>query len=88
MKAWAQAAGFEQIAATASVWNFSDETDREWWGSMWEARILQSAFAADALAKGLATQEELEQISRSWREWADREDGWLAMPHGEIVARV
>jgi len=88
VKAWAQAAGFEQIAATASVWNFSDETDREWWGSMWEARILQSAFAADALAKGLATQEELEQISRSWREWADREDGWLAMPHGEIVARA
>jgi SAM-dependent methyltransferase len=88
MKAWALKAGFTEVAATASLWNFSDRPDREWWGSMWEARVLQSAFAGDALSKGLATQEDLELISRSWREWADGEDGWLAMPHGEIVARA
>ncbi|MEP6480969.1 MAG: methyltransferase domain-containing protein [Rhodoglobus sp.] len=88
LKAWAQEAGFDEVAATASLWNFSDPADREWWGSMWEARVLQSAFAADALGKGFAEQGDLELISRAWREWADADTGWLAMPHGEIIARV
>ncbi len=88
LKAWARTAGFDDVVTTASLWNFSDETDRQWWGSMWEARVLQSAFAADAVGKGFATQSELEAISRAWRQWADDEDGWLAMPHGEIVARA
>ena len=88
LKVWAMEAGFERIAATASVWNFSNDADREWWGSMWEARVLQSAFAGDAIGTGLATQERLEAISRAWRSWADDERGWLAMPHGEIVCFV
>lgn len=87
LKAWALEAGFAEVAATASIWNFTEEADREWWGSMWEARILQSAFAADALGKGLATQGQLESISSSWREWANSPEGLLAMPHGEIIAR-
>ena len=88
LKAWAREAGLEDAETTASVWNFANAADREWWGSMWEARVLQSAFAADALGKGYATQQDLEGISRAWRAWADHEDGWLAMPHGELIARV
>lgn len=86
LKTWALEAGFAEVATTASIWNFSNALDREWWGSMWEVRVLQSAFAGDALGKGLATQGELETISRAWREWADTEAGWLGMPHGEIIA--
>ena len=33
------------------------------------------------------TQEELEQISRAWSEWAADERGFMAMPHGEVLAR-
>jgi len=88
LKAWAREAGFTEAETAASLWNFANATDREWWGSMWEARVLQSAFATDALAKGYATQDELAAISRAWREWADDEDGWLAMPHGELIARA
>ena len=50
--------------------------------------MLQSAFAGDALAKGFAMQEQLELISRAWREWADADTGWLGMPHGEVIARA
>ncbi|MDH6181240.1 SAM-dependent methyltransferase [Microbacteriaceae bacterium SG_E_30_P1] len=85
---WARAAGFDTISTGASIWNFATPGDREWWGGMWEARVLESAFAADALAKGFATPDDLELISRAWREWADDADGWLAMPHGELIARV
>jgi hypothetical protein len=87
LKAWAREAGFSDIVTSASLWNFSDDRDREWWGSMWEARVLQSAFAGDALGKSFASQSDLDEISRAWREWADSPDGWLAMPHGEIIAR-
>jgi len=88
LKAWAREAGFEEVEISASMWSFANDTDREWWGSMWEARVLQSAFAGDAVSKDLASQEDLEEISRSWREWADDADGWLGMPHGELIARA
>ena len=60
----------------STVWS---DPDREWWGSMWEVRVLQSAFAGDALGRGLATQAELEEISAGWREWANSAVGWLAI---------
>jgi len=87
LKAWALEAGFASVESSASIWNFADADDREWWGSMWEARVLQSAFAADALGTGAATQEQLEEISAAWRSWADADDGWLGMPHGEVLCR-
>jgi ubiquinone/menaquinone biosynthesis C-methylase UbiE len=86
LQAWAREAGFARVTATASVWCFSTQTDRDWWGGMWSRRVLESAFAADALGKGLATQSELDDISAGWTEWAAHPDGWLSMPHGEILA--
>jgi SAM-dependent methyltransferase len=88
LAAWAREAGFEDRTTSASLWNFASHPDRQWWGGMWERRVLESAFAADAASKGFATQEDLEAISLAWREWADDEDGWLAMPHGELIARA
>jgi ubiquinone/menaquinone biosynthesis C-methylase UbiE len=87
LKAWAREAGFSEVASSASVWCFTSDDDREWWGSMWQARALESAFATEALSRGFATAEELRQISDAWREWADNPDGWLAMPHGEVICR-
>ena len=87
LKQWALEAGFTDVAATASIWTFSSDADRAWWGGMWADRVLQSAFAGDALGKELATQLELELISRAWSEWAADENGFMAMPHGELVAR-
>lgn len=87
LKAWASEAGFAEVTSSASVWCFSSDEDRQWWGSMWEARVLESAFATEALANGFATQAELQQISKAWRTWADDPDGWLAMLHGEVLCR-
>jgi len=85
LKAWAHEAGFTQVVATGSVWVFSSDADRAWWGGLWADRTLQSSFADGALAVG-STQAELEAISAAWRAWAADPDGWLLMPHGEIVA--
>jgi ubiquinone/menaquinone biosynthesis C-methylase UbiE len=88
LKQWALEAGFGDVVATASIWTFSTDADRAWWGGMWADRVLQSAFAGDALAKGLATQAELELISRAWTAWAADANGFMAMPHGEVLARA
>ena len=87
LKAWALEAGFSDVVSTASVWCFSSEEDREWWGTMWEARTLHSGFATDALSQGIATQSELDEVAAAWREWTAHPAGWLAMTHGEVLGR-
>lgn len=87
LKSWAMDAGFTDVLSTASVWSFNSEADREWWGSMWETRILQSAIAVSVIDAGLASQDDLLDVSRAWREWINEAQGWFAMPHGEVICR-
>lgn len=87
LKSWARAAGFADVVSTASIWSFNSEVDREWWGGLWETRMLQSALAVDAIDTGLATQDDLIDISSAWRDWVNEPDAWFAMPHGEVLCR-
>jgi len=87
LKAWARAAGFADVRSSASVWLFESPEARSWWGGAWAERALHSSFADNVLRLGIADHAALERISAAWREWADSEDGWLLMPHGEILAR-
>lgn len=85
---WAQDAGFEDVTPTGSVWCYATPATREWWGGMWADRILHSRVANDLLELGLATSAQLEEISAAWLAWAAAPDGWLAIPHGEIICRA
>ena len=85
---WAQEAGFAEITPTGSLWCYATDATREWWGGMWADRILHSDLGRDLLARGMATPAQLEEISAAWRAWAAAPDGWLAIPHGEILCRV
>ncbi|MEY8014502.1 methyltransferase domain-containing protein [Mycobacterium servetii] len=82
---WALEAGFTDIAPTGSLWCYATPATRQWWGGMWAERILHSGVARELLRLGLATPAQLEEISAAWRAWAAAPDGWLAIPHGEIV---
>lgn len=86
LKQWAREAGFSKVTCTASLWLFESDEDRAWWGGMWADRALQSAFADNAIALGLADQARLQRISDGWRKWADDPRGWMLMPHAEIIA--
>ncbi|KAJ3152188.1 hypothetical protein HDU89_001407 [Geranomyces variabilis] len=90
LHAWARAAGFDpiKIAKSSSTWTYSTEAEVAWWSKLWAERTLASDFAKTALAKGVATQEQLEAVSKTWREWGAREDPWFALLNGEIIARV
>lgn len=85
--AWARAAGFTDVTATASTWCFASPQERQWWGGMWAERILHSAVADQLLTSGLASQDGLARISSTWRTWAASPDGWFAVLHGEILCR-
>jgi ubiquinone/menaquinone biosynthesis C-methylase UbiE len=85
---WAQAAGFADITPTGSLWCYATAETRDWWGGMWADRILHSRLAHGLLNLGLATTGQLEEISAAWREWAEASDGWLAIPHGEVLCRA
>ncbi len=85
---WAQEAGFDDITPTGSLWCYATAATREWWGGMWADRILHSSVAREMLHSGRATTAQLEEISAAWRAWAAAPDGWLAIPHGEIVCRA
>ena len=85
---WAHAAGLTDVTATASVWCFADAENRDWWGGMWQQRILKSEMARTALATGAATEPDLQAISGAWRAWADDPDGWMAILHGELTCRA
>jgi hypothetical protein len=85
---WAHAAGLRDVTATTSSWCFATPGERRWWGGSWAGRATGSAFAEQAVAYGLATAGELEQLAAAWLEWADADDGWLGMLHGELLVRL
>ncbi len=85
---WAQQAGFDDITPTGGIWCFATPEDRHWWGDMWADRVVQSDLARQLTDSGSATPAELHEISLAWRAWAAAPDGWLAIPHGEILCRA
>ncbi|MBS0023182.1 methyltransferase domain-containing protein [Microbacterium paraoxydans] len=86
--AWARAAGFDDVTASASTWCYATPEEREWWGGMWADRILESALARQLVDDGLAPLGDLRGISEAWKRWAGDGDGWFLVPHGEILARA
>jgi ubiquinone/menaquinone biosynthesis C-methylase UbiE len=88
LTAWARQAGFSEVSTTASVWCFSSDEERAWWGGLWADRTLQSAFGPRAVEIGAATDDQLQEISAAWRRWIDEPAGVFLFPHLEIVARA
>ncbi len=88
MLGWAHAAGFTDVAATASVWCFSTPEDRQWWAGTWADRVTASAFAEQLVAEGVASPGDLDDVARAFLKWSEHPDGYWTIPHGEIICRV
>jgi ubiquinone/menaquinone biosynthesis C-methylase UbiE len=85
---WAHAAGLRDVVATTSSWCYSSLAERQWWGDSWAGRATASSFAEQAVAYGLATPAELDEIAAAWLRWRDADDGWLGMLHGELIIHL
>lgn len=86
--AWAHAAGLDDVVCSADTWCYASASEREWWGGLWADRVTQSALAEQAVARGLATPDRLEELADGWRAWAAHPDAWFAVLNGEILARA
>lgn len=85
---WAHEAGFDEVRPSASTWCFATPEDRAWWGDLWADRVRRSAFAGQAVDRGLVDDDTLAAMADAWRRWRASPDGWLAILHGEIRCRA
>jgi SAM-dependent methyltransferase len=85
---WTREAGFAEVTAGSSTWCFATPADREWWGGLWAERMLESDVARQAVDRGVADGAALRRIAAGWRRWAEHEDGWFSVLHGEVLARA
>ncbi len=88
MLAWAKAAGFGVIEASARCWCSHTPAERRWWGRLWAERLTGSPFGDHAVEHGLASRLDLDRLARAWLRWAASDDGWFLVPHGEIICRA
>jgi len=58
-----------------------------WWSEMWAQRVTESEFARIARATGRADAAQLARLAQGWLAWGADQDGWLTIPHGEILCR-
>lgn len=85
--AWAHAAGFSDVTASADAWCFANPGRARFWGAMWAERILHSAIATQVVDEGFGTAEDLERISAGWTRWAAHPDASFITTLGEIICR-
>ncbi|OBZ68961.1 putative methyltransferase C1B3.06c, partial [Grifola frondosa] len=74
---WAKQAGFDKENITVSTANMVEFAMAD--------RLLTSNFATTAIDRGHATQEDLQRVSKAWRDWGAQEDGWFCVLNGYEV---
>ena len=85
---WVSEAGFTDINVTSSTWTHATPEARAIWGSAWQKRVLDSSYAEHAVRMGLASEDELQEISDTFAWWADQPSAMWVVTHVEVVARV
>jgi SAM-dependent methyltransferase len=85
LKAWALAAGFTDVTASASAWCFASPEDLAWWSDTWAERLVKSDFGQQAVARGRSNVVELRGLADGWRAWARRDGAWFSVLHGEVL---
>ncbi len=81
---WTAAAGFTDIAATASTWYYTTAEQRREWADLWSERIQAPRFAERA--ESVDPTADMAMLADAWLRWADEPHGWFAFLHGELVA--
>jgi len=86
LRSWAIEAGCSEVTASASAWCYATPDERAWWGGLWADRIAGTALGARAVELGIASPQELPELAEAWHTWAEADDAWFAVLHGEILA--
>jgi hypothetical protein len=83
---WARDAGIkaDEIELSWDTWRYTGERAKQFSESH-GGRILQPAFVGKAVQEGLATEEEVKNISKAWLDWGVHEDALIIIPSGQIL---
>ncbi|SDM73480.1 class I SAM-dependent methyltransferase [Actinomyces ruminicola] len=84
---WCREAGLTEVTCSTSTWCVATRSQRRWWGGTWAQRCL-SSFGPQAVELGLTTLEGLQEMNEAWHAWAEADDGWFVVVHGEVLAQV
>lgn len=92
LKDWFIKSGFQseniKYSLSAKLYDENiDKEDKKEWGYAWADRVLNSSFGKQALEYGISDLEELEYISKTWKEWAKLKDSIFYYVSGEAVAK-
>ncbi|GLX22878.1 methyltransferase domain-containing protein [Streptomyces lavendulae] len=85
---WARAAGFTDVAASATSWCYATPEEVSWWSSLWADRTTASSYASVATEGGHATPQELAAVAEAWHAWGKAPDAWFSVLNGELLCRV
>jgi ubiquinone/menaquinone biosynthesis C-methylase UbiE len=88
LAAWVTEAGFVDLEVGATVKVFATRADIENWGYSWAERTRHSSLGEQAVAYGLASTAELDELSAAWRAWADAPDAFFMYTNVHILGRV
>ena len=86
LKAWAREAGLTDIRVHGVAVALRVARPRQWWGGIVGRPGAAVGVRRFGARNGRRRTRRLQRISDGWREWAAADDGWLLMPHGEILA--
>lgn len=76
------------MECSTGSWCFHTKEERAYWGSAFAERVLPGTqWGGIAVENGLATKEELDEISRAWKGWVKDEDGWFGVLHGQVICQ-
>lgn len=87
LTSWVRAAGFEELTTSADAVVQATRDAVENWGFSWAERALHSRFAGQAVAYGLATSADLEQMATAFRAWAAEPDAFWMYTNVEVLGR-
>ena len=89
---WARQAGFNmdegRVFLTLGTQAWATKTEREAFATNQADRMLEGKFRSTVIEAGVATQDELQDISESIREWGRSQDSLMGYLNGEIVLTV
>lgn len=85
---WLARAGLTEVEVSATTALMRGRDAVLNWGDSWAERVTASAFAEQALERGLATRASLERIAAGWRDWARDPEALFLFVHVEGLAVV
>lgn len=77
----------EHLQTGFSSWYYTGVAAKAF-GESWTDRALKSDFAKEFLKHQVGSQQDLDRISDTWKQWATEKDNFIVIPNGEILYKV